>query len=140
MNRDADHQQSGATLALVLFKAGQHQFGVEAASVRGSGGTAGDGIPSVESLLSLSGCILQGCRQNLIIKGDHQDYPLSVAAPVELCSIPAAAVHPLPLAITARCRLPGLRALAMPDHTLLLLIDLRGLLETGPATDLHQHR
>jgi len=137
MSSDVDQQQVGTALALVLFKVGQHCFGVEAASVRGSGGVPGDGVLPVESLLTLPGST-DDRRQSLTIKGDRQDYAISVAAPVELGTIPAEAVHPLPVAITARCRLPGLRALAVADHSLILLVVLHRLRQTSPKADLLQ--
>lgn len=138
MSNDVDQQQVGTALTLVLFKVGQHRFGVEAASVRGSGGIPGDGVLPVESLLALPGGTDDGRRQNLTIKGDRQDYAVSVAAPLELGTIPAEAIHPLPVAITTRCRLPGLRALAVTDHDLILLVNLQGLLKNSPKADLHQ--
>ena len=127
----ASAQQQDGSLELVLFKAGQHCFGLEASRVRGSGEPSAPDIPTAESLLDLAGEITDSRRKCLTIKGDKQDYELSVAAPFELCAIPTEDIHPLPVALAVRCRLPGLRALAVTEHGLTLLVDLHTLLETS---------
>ncbi len=124
-------QPDGDALELVLFKAGQHCFGLEASRVRRSGDASTPDIPTAESLLDLAGEVTDDRRKCLTIKGTDQDYELSVAAPFELCAIPIEAIHPLPFALAARCRLPGLRALAVTERGLTLLVDLHTLLEAG---------
>ncbi len=128
MNSDSADQQDSATLKLVLFKAGRHRFGVEASRIRSSGILPDYAIPSIESLLSLSGDESGRHRQCLTVKGRNQDYELSVEAPLELCALPLEAIHPLPSAVTAVCTLSGLRALALVDTSLILLVDLNDLL------------
>jgi len=126
---DAGQQQDSAFLELVLFKAGQHRFGVEACRIRSSGPLPDYAIPPVEPLLSLAYDTPGAHRQCLTIKGDEQDYELSVAVPFELCKLPAEAIHPLPFAVTARCKLPGLRALAISPAECIPLIDIHSLLQ-----------
>ena len=130
MSSDSADQQDSATLELVLFKAGQHRIGVEASRVRGSGILPDYAIPAIESLLSLSGGESGRHRQCLTVKGRNQDFELSVEAPLELCALPLETIHPLPSAVTAVCTLPGLRALALADRSLILLVDLNALLAT----------
>jgi len=125
------NDRSHATLELVLFKAGQHCFGVEASQVRGSQELPDHGISCIESLLSLSGDDTGNRRQCLTVKGDDQDYEISVAAPFELTAVPIEAIHPLPPAITARCKLPGLRGLAVTGAALTLLVDVRSLVDAA---------
>lgn len=128
MSSETGQQQADSTLDLVLFKAGPYSFGLEASKVRGSGEPSAPDIPTAESLLALSGEHADRCRKCLTIKGSGRDYELSVSAPFELCAIPVDAIHPLPIALAARCRLPGLRALALTERGLILLVDLQILL------------
>ena len=128
MSSDSADQQDSATLELVLFKVGQHRFGVEASRIRSSGILPDYAIPSIESLLSLSGGENGRRRQCLTVKGRNQEYELSVEAPLELCALPLETIHPLPATVTAVCTLPGLRALALTDTSLILLVDLNALL------------
>jgi hypothetical protein len=129
-------QQQDSTLELVLFKAGQYRFGVESASVRSSGELPGHHIASIESLLALSCSSGYSRRHCLTIKGNSQDYEISVAAPLELCSIPVEIIHPLPAVLSARCKLPGLRALAVCDNGLTLLVELNRLLASAEKNSL----
>lgn len=123
----------GDSLELVLFRAGGHGFGLESSQVRGSGMPSVPDIPTAEALLELDGNTTGSRRTCLAIKGADQDYELSVAEPFELCTLPAEAIHPLPVALAARCRLPGLRALAVTERGLTLLVDLQARLRC--ATD-----
>ena len=129
MSSEIGRQQPDGTLELVLFKAGPYDFGLEASRVRGSGKPSTPDIPTAESLLALSGEPADSRRKCLTIKGSGQDYELSVSAPFELCAVPIEAIHPLPIALAARCRLPGLRALALTERGLTLLVDLQILLD-----------
>lgn len=129
MNSGSHHLQGSDTIELVLFTSGQHRFGVEASRVRGSGILPDYAIPCVESLLSLSGGNTSHRRQCLTVKGSNHDYEISVEAPLELCAFPIETIHPLPAAVTALCKLPGLRALAMAKEGLILLVDLNALLD-----------
>ncbi len=130
MNIVKDQHQEGSTLELVLFKAGQFRFGLEASRVRGSGEFSTQNVPTAEALLALSEETADRCRKCLIIRGDEQDYEISVAAPFELRSIPAESVYPLPTALYARCRLPGLRALAILARECIMLITVHTLLQS----------
>lgn len=130
MIRGVGEQQNSVFLELVLFTAGPYRFGVEASRVRGSGELPDYAVPCVESLLSLSGGIGNNRRQCLTIKGNSRNYELSVAVPLELYTLPTESIHPLPAAVTARCKLPGLRGLATTEEGLVLLVDLCLLLDT----------
>lgn len=122
--------QHDETLELILFTVGQYCFGVESLQVSGSGPLPEDTIPAVESLLFLNASESGNRRQCLTIKGSSQDYSISVAVPLELCKLAVEKIHPLPAAVSARCRLPGLRALAATDAGFILLVDLRSLFFT----------
>jgi len=112
-----------SSLDLVVFKAGSFLFGVETSRIRSSCSIPGYVIPEIESLLSISGSTTNSHRQCLVIKGDKQDYEISVATPLDLLTLREDRIHPLPAAIMARCKLPGLRALAMMEGELILLIE-----------------
>jgi len=118
------------TLDLVLFGAAGWRFGVEAKAVGGAGSLSPSPLPAVETLLGLSDSGLQGItdRQCLSVKGAGD---VSVQRPVVLCSLPVGAFHLLPPLVAARCRLPGLRALALLPGGMVMVIDLRVLLAEG---------
>jgi hypothetical protein len=64
--------------------------------------------------------------------GKPCDQEILVEGPVELLRLPVSAIHPLPALLAARTRLPGLRALVLPDQAngsgLALLLDVEVLL------------
>lgn len=118
-----------ATLKVVSFMAGRHRCAVEAAQVRTqSPAGAAQPIP-VEQLLGLPDSETQNPahRSILLMKHPAGDYAVAVCAPVELHSLKIAAIHPLPALIAARCKLAGLRGLAMGEEGVTLLVDLRSL-------------
>jgi len=112
-----------AHLDIVLFAAGATPLACEARRVRAAQELTGADLPAVEALLGLPPTA--GSRQTLIVRGADADWPLSVRGPVTLRSLPAADIHPLPELIAARCRLPGLRALAFVDGQLTPIVDPR---------------
>ncbi len=122
-----NHPESTA-LALVEFKAGRFDFAIEASGVRGSEALPDYDIPEIETLLSLSEVNNRAARLCLSLESGGQIHKISVAAPIALFSLPAAAIQPLPPALKARCRLPGLRALALTKEKFILLISLQDLL------------
>lgn len=126
MISDTIHQPGGVTLELVLFRAGPHFLGLEASRVSGSGPLLEYDVKSVESVLHLpsDGICMTSRRQCIKIKGASHEYELSVEAPLELCRISVDKIYSLPCAVTARCKLPGLRAFALAENGLILLVDL----------------
>ena len=123
MSRDGSNNKDVATLDLVVFKAGQFMFGIESSWIKSSGILPDYVIPEIESLLSLPLAPAKSGRRCLMINSGSDDYEISVAAPVELYKLSVDAIHPLPAVIVARCKLPGLRALAMMDKKILLVIE-----------------
>ncbi len=116
-------------LDLVIFRAGNHQVAVIASQVRSSGVSVNDQAVEIESILGLEKPAAVQARQILTIKGDSGDSEISVAMPIDLCSLPAERIHPLPEALKARCRLPGLKAIAMTSSAGIPIIDLEIAIE-----------
>lgn len=136
--RDATPRHDDATLEVVLFRVGEHLFGVEASQVRGSCLLAEPMPVTIEFLLGFPDIIPACGRQGLTIKGDEQDTNISVEAPLELRSLPVEAIYPLPLLLAVRSDLPGLRALATTTTGVIPLIDLHTVLlekKTNDTTD-----
>lgn len=103
-----------ATLDVVLFSAGGWRAGFEARLVRSSRPATTDaGGEEIETLLGLAPCAAALPRQSLQLKQAQGARELLVGAPVELASLPASRIHPLPPLLAARCKLHGLRALAL---------------------------
>jgi hypothetical protein len=109
------HEAEFDVLDAVLFSAGKWRAGFEARAVRASRpaptGAAGT---DVETLLELELSAGLGPRQYLQLK--HGDREILVGSPVDLVSLPVAAIHPLPPLLAARCKLNGLRALALEPN------------------------
>jgi len=116
-----------ATVDVAVFRVGGHLFGVEASQVRGSRPAGGDtaGVRDAETLLGFPASTQATTRQVLTIKGQPEDWELAVDAPLELRSLEAAAIHPLPDLVAARAGLRQLRALALVADGLMTLVDLR---------------
>ena len=131
----ADHEN----LDVVLFTAGGWRVGLEARQVRGSRpAPSATAAADVASLLGLPpvGETSPAC-QCLALKPLPQqrngDREIQVEGPVDLVSLPASVIHPLPALLAARTRLPGLRALAFPAEPagvdrLILLFDVTRLM------------
>jgi len=115
-----------AALDVVLCRAGVWPVGIEAGQIGGSRRCepADAATPALAALLDLPGGD-SGDRQVLALKASGGE--IRVAGPVELRALPAACIHPLPPLLAARCRLPGLRAVALEHGRLVLLIDLSDL-------------
>jgi len=99
------------SLDVVTFAAGGHRYGIEASRVSAQRPAAGDGRP-------------------LLQIGDRL---IAVTPPVELRRFEAAAIHPLPPLVAARCRLAALLALALDGEGAILLLDGDRLPEGDPA-------
>ena len=106
---------------------------VIAAQVRGSGITCDEPPVDVESILGLENAMCRQARQILAIHGETRDSEISVTMPVDLCTLPAEMIHPLPQLLKARCGLPGLKAIAMTSSTGIPIVDLRTAIDTLPA-------
>lgn len=115
------------TLAVVSFMAGGYRCAVEAAQVKAQlPPNHTDTALTAEQLLGLlpNGKALEAChRRILLIKHPTGDYAVTVASPVELRRVDVNAIHPLPDMIAARCRLTGLRGLAITTEGMTLLVD-----------------
>jgi hypothetical protein len=79
----------------------------------------------IEALLGLPSVNNISGRQFIELKG--AELPFAVDGPIDLISITMDAIYPLPPLLAARCKLNGLRALAMvPENntaTIILLFD-----------------
>lgn len=127
----SDHEN----LDVVLFTAGGWRVGLEARHVRGSRpAPSATDTADVASLLGLTPTgETSAARQCLALKPLPQqqrnsDREIQVEAPVDLVSLPASLIHPLPPLLAARTCLPGLCALALPAEQvsvdrLILLFD-----------------
>lgn len=78
-----------------------------------------DGLQDREAGVGLSGC----AGRALLVKDVDGDYLLPVGQPVELRTLPAAGIHPLPPLVAAFGTLRGLRGLAWEPDGLTLLLD-----------------
>ena len=125
---------TATAIDVVLFSIGQWRMGVEAQQVRASH-SAAQTLPSTHDVVLLSSLLglptASAPVQLLQIKQATKDHAVQVNSPVDITSIPAQAIHPLPALLAARTQLPGLRALALDKHGLTLLLDLAAVLETA---------
>lgn len=114
------------TLEVVSFGAGGYRFAVEASQVKTQLPVRHEAeIAAVEQLLGLPGGASPGSRRTLLMKHPAGDYAVTVADPVELLTVRAEAIHPLPPLIAARNTLTGLRGLALVAEGVMLLVDFR---------------
>lgn len=123
----------GARLAVVRFRAGGHDFALEARCVRAMRLDAQPRSLRIEDVLGLT--VRPGPRRWLMLGlGGGADCCLDVAEPVALDQVPAAAVRLLPSLVAARTSLPALAAMVLDDggHGLLLL-DARRLFSPPPG-------
>ena len=119
--------ESCPELDLVLFGASGFRFGVEARRVVAARTAVGDEVLlPVEVLLGLGRepSSVRG-RQVLRVGSPATALDVTVEGPVELLSVAASNVHPLPPLLAARTGLHGLRALAVTDGGILPLVELR---------------
>ncbi len=112
------------SIELTIFSAGSFQFGIESSQVRGSRLMPESNLLRIETVLAIKDDRSELNRQTLIIKHPDGDYELSVSSPLQLCTLPASAIYPLPLAVTNRCTLPGLRAIGIIQNTTIMLLDI----------------
>lgn len=112
------------SIELTIFSAGSFQFGIESSQVRGSRLMPESDLLQIETILAIKEQTAELHRQTLIIKHPDGDYELSVSSPLQLCTLPASAIYPLPVAVTNRCTLPGLRAIGMIQGNFIMLLDI----------------
>lgn len=135
MSAAADSGAINETLDLVLFSAGGWRVGLEARWVGASrlapAQATGCKMETLLGVASTASTTPTAPRQYLQLKrlGGSQD--VLVGSPVELVSLPASAIHPLPPLLAARTRLRGLRAIALQTNAgakaLVLLFDARAV-------------
>lgn len=120
-------------LDIVTFRCGDWRVGGDAQQVRASRpAKAGDeALADLGGILGLpSGLTV---AQVLTIKTAAGDREIRVSGPVELRTVGAKNVYPLPPLLSARTALAGLRALVLEDGALTLLVDLRTLVSSVPT-------
>lgn len=111
------------TLAIVSFAAGAHRFAVEARQIDA---LVDDEAPTTMAIETLLGVPPIGeIRRRCLRAGD---YRVTVGEPVELRTLPADQLHPLPELVARRIGIDFVRALALEANGALLLLDLRALL------------
>ncbi len=131
MSAAADSGAIHETLDLVLFSAGGWRVGLEARWVGASRVAPAPATGcEMETLLGFSSpasTTSAAPRQYLQLKRLAGRQDVLVGSPVELVSLPASAVHPLPALLAARTGLRGLRAIALQgnpgDQAVVLLFD-----------------
>jgi hypothetical protein len=136
----ADTQSADAqdTLDLVLFRCGGLALAVPAAQVLGMTADRAPDTRSIAELLGLpSPPTATGNGPCLRIADRQGPRTLSVEAPVVHCRLAARDLRRLPVAVTARLRLPCVRALARSDSpegpTIAIVLDLALAFMAPPA-------
>jgi hypothetical protein len=110
MNSPSEH----ATLDAVLFSAGEWRAGFEARLVRSSRpAPANASCEMIETLLGRAAPAGATPRQYLQLKLAQEVREVLVGAPVELVTLPASSIYPLPPLLAARGKLHDLRALVL---------------------------
>ncbi|MBF0562371.1 MAG: hypothetical protein HQL37_10190 [Alphaproteobacteria bacterium] len=137
MNTAVQGGGAGMTLAVVRFTAGGTRFAAEARHVRFIHDipffSDGAGILRIESLLGpLASNPVR--RRGLVVETATGETVVSVCEPVFLDTLDAKTIFPMPPLIAARLSLKGVRALAMDESGLILLVDLP-LLSSRRAKD-----
>lgn len=111
------------TLEIVSFKAGGFQFAVEAHQIDGMLSDAPEKVVSAEALLGLAE--IKAAQRRCLHVGTHC---IEVGEPLELRSLPADQIHPLPDLVAARINIQDARALVLESSGSTLLVDLQALL------------
>lgn len=132
MSEASNNASNQETLDVVLFSADGWRAGFEARQVRASRpASAGAAGEDVEALLGFVRTTFTQVRQCLQLKLREGDREILVGTPVDLVSLPVSAIHPLPVLLSARCTLNGLRALAFAPESdtakITLLFSAEGL-------------
>lgn len=139
---------TAAGLDLVLFHWGPWQFAVPASQVTGLGPDTDPEAPTVGDLLELPAGTSHATSdagpdppalsriRRLGLRGSGPGLGLRVQEPLRRVWLEAMAIQPLPPLISARLRLPLVRALALanpgdPAGAIILILDFRGCEKTS---------
>lgn len=114
------------SLDLVVCGGGDQRFGFEAGWVLSAHPVSDTTARDLEACLGLRRNE-QNPRQTLKIADPGGAWHLNVAQPLEHGALAVSHIHPLPPLLHIRPPLPGLRALALWNNTLIFLLDPRKL-------------
>jgi len=110
-------------LAIVSFSAGAYRFSVEAQQINALLDESPEAMVAVEDLLGLP--LVAAAQRRCLRVGEAL---IGVSEPVELRSLSIDQLYPLPELVARRISIEGVRALALEENSVLLLLDLRALL------------
>lgn len=113
----------GRSLPVVRFRAGGHEMAVEATAIAAMRLAPEPGALAVEDLLGLDRAEA-GPRRWLMVRSRDGERCVEVGEPVRLDSLPAESIHPLPALAAARQSLRGVKAVALGQDGLVLVVDL----------------
>lgn len=113
-------------LDVVAFMLGNQRFAIEATQVRTLLPQQSDiSAQPLEHLIRLPKVTIpQTAQYNLLLKHPAGDYAVTVSAPVTLLSLDSSAIQPLPPLIAACSNIPSMRALAIIQDELIMLLDI----------------
>lgn len=111
------------TLEIVSFAAGGFQFAVEARQIDGMLSDIPEKVVAAEALLGLAA--VEAAQRRFLRVGTHC---IEVGEPLELRSLPADRIHPLPDLVAARINIHDAKALVLESSGSMLLLDLQALL------------
>lgn len=111
------------TLEIVSFSAGGFQFAVEARQIDGMLSELPDKVIAAEALLGLAA--VKAAQRRFLRVGTRC---IEVSEPLELRSLPADRIHPLPDFVAARINIQDAKALVLELSGSMLLVDLQALL------------
>lgn len=114
-------------LAVVSFAAGSYRFAVQARQIRSMLAEAQVGADplTAEALIGLPP---GGATTRKWLVVGAQGRCVEVGEPVELETLPASALYPLPPPVAARITLCGIRGLAIVPAGAILIVDLEAIL------------
>lgn len=110
-----------AALDVVTFVAGGFRFGVEASKVSVMSSNANQGSIQAEDLIGLP---LASPAQRRWLRTRVQGKTLEVSEPVEIRQFTAAQIFALPQLVATRITLKNVRAVALDQDGIILLLDL----------------
>jgi len=113
-------------IKMVVFTTGKTRVLIEQSYISTmEPGNSQPAVISIEELLEtpFTDSTSQQLKRLLIINTDNGQFTLAVDEPVELQELPSQSIRPLPLLIAARNELPYLRAMAVLEQDIGLIID-----------------
>ena len=111
-------------LDVVRFQAEGWDAAIQASQIQAMRPGSDMGAVAIETLLGLRASPRPRTRVLMIRTADGKPRAVKVSEPVQLLSLPATAIFPVPELVRHRCGLKGLKALAFTEFGMLLLIDL----------------